>query len=335
MNKSDMMGLNHQRERRQLQTGRFWLCAVLLILVGWLLTACSGRDAEATPLAPTPTVTVAVQIPTVEPTATSDVQAAPSPVVLSQPVQDSTISVMATPTAQIPVYGYQVIEQYPHDPMAFTQGLVYVDGELYEGTGRYGQSTLRRVDLETGDSEQVVRLADEYFGEGITVLDDRIFQLTWRSQLGFVYDRTTFEPLNVFTYPTEGWGVTHDGKSLIMSDGSNVLYYLEPEEFTLQRQVPVFAGSEPVTMLNELEYIDGYIYANVWQTERIAKIDPASGDVVAWIDLSGLFPPEDRSESAAVLNGIAYDAERERLLVTGKLWPALFWIELIPPTNQE
>jgi glutamine cyclotransferase len=238
----------------------------------------------------------------------------------------------ATPTP-IPVYGYRVIERYPHDPNAFTQGLIYVDGDLYEGTGRQGQSTLRRVDLESGVVEQMARLPDEFFGEGITLFGDRIIQLTWTSRTGFVYDWESFALLDTFTYNTEGWGLTHDDKSLIMSDGSNILTYLDPESFAPLGQVAVSAEGQPVSMLNELEYINGSIYANLWQTNYIARIDAESGQVTAWIDLTGLLPPEDRTGAEDVLNGIAYDAEGDRLFVTGKLWPLLFWIELTPPAQ--
>ncbi|MBX2997054.1 MAG: glutaminyl-peptide cyclotransferase [Caldilineaceae bacterium] len=247
-----------------------------------------------------------------------------------QPTPTVSLLPTATPTP-IPVYGYRVIERYPHDPNAFTQGLIYEDGKLYEGTGRQGQSTLRRVNLESGAVEQMVRLPDEFFGEGITLFGDRIIQLTWTSRVGFVFDRESFDLLSAFTYNTEGWGLTHDEEFLIMSDGSNMLTYLDPESFVPLRQVAVYAGSNVVNRLNELEYINGFIYANIWQTDRIAKIDPESGQVVAWIDLTGILPPEERYGHEDVLNGIAYDAEGDRLFVTGKLWPTLFWIELALP----
>ncbi|MBE0431138.1 MAG: glutaminyl-peptide cyclotransferase [Dehalococcoidia bacterium] len=229
-----------------------------------------------------------------------------------------------------PVYTYDIVNVYPHDRDAFTQGLVFEDGVLYEGTGLYRHSTLRRVDLETGNILQVRELPAEYFGEGITIYEDRIIQLTWLSNIGFVYDKDTFELLREFSYPTEGWGITHDGERLIMSDGTSTIYFLDPQSFEQTGQLEVFDGDGPVTRLNELEYIKGEIYANVWQTDRIARISPETGQVTAWVDLEGLLPAEDRLEPVDVLNGIAYDAENDRLFVTGKLWPKLFEIELIP-----
>jgi glutamine cyclotransferase len=228
-----------------------------------------------------------------------------------------------------PTFGYTVIRQYPHDPNAFTQGLIYLDGVLYEGTGLYGQSSLRRVDLETGDVAQIVSLPEEYFGEGVTVLGDKIYQLTWENQTGFIYDRDAFEQTGTFTYPTEGWGLTHDGERLIMSNGSDALFFLDPETLEVNGRLPVYDEHGPVARLNELEYIDGSVYANVWQTNRIARIDPQTGQVTAWIDLSGLLPADQLTQPVDVLNGIAWDGENGRLFVTGKLWPTLFEIQLV------
>jgi glutamine cyclotransferase len=231
----------------------------------------------------------------------------------------------------IPVYSYSIVNIYPHDRNAFTEGLVFEDGVLYEGTGRLGHSTLRRVGLETGDILQIHELSDEFFGEGIAIYGDEIIQLTWRSHIGFVYDKNTFELLQDFNYSTEGWGITHDGTSLIMSDGTSTLHFLDPQTFEEIGHIEVFDNNGPVTRLNELEYVQGEIYANVWQTDRIAMIAPETGRVLGWIDLGGLLSAEDRSEPVDVLNGIAYDVETDRLFVTGKLWPKLFEIELIPP----
>jgi glutamine cyclotransferase len=217
---------------------------------------------------------------------------------------------------------------YPHDPWAFTQGLVYHDGVLYEGTGLWGSSSLRRVDLETGYVQLKHNLENQYFGEGITLYDDRIFQITWQSGIGFVYD-LSFTELNTVTYPTEGWGLTHDGTRLIMSDGTATLYFRDPDTFDVIGQVQVYDEQGPVVRLNELEYIDGQVYANVWQTDLVAIIDPQTGQVTAWIDLSGLLEPEDYEPQTDVLNGIAYDAAGDRLFVTGKRWPKLFEIELV------
>lgn len=238
----------------------------------------------------------------------------------------------ATPgsPAVIPVYTYVIVNTYPHDRDAFTQGLVFEGGFLYEGTGLYGYSTLRRVDLETGAVLQVRELSAQFFGEGITIYGDRIIQLTWQSNIGFVWNKNTFELLQEFSYPTEGWGITHDGKRLIMSDGTSTLYFLDPQSFEEVGRLEVFDNDGPVTRLNELEYIKGEIYANVWQTDRIARISPRTGQVVGWVDLQGLLTEEDRLEYVDVLNGIAYDSENGRLFVTGKLWPKLFEIELVP-----
>jgi len=227
-------------------------------------------------------------------------------------------------------YTYEVVNVYPHDRSAFTQGLVYEDGLLYEGTGLYGQSTLRKVDLESGEVLQLHELEDRFFGEGVTIFGDRIIQLTWRSNVGFVYDKRTFELLETFTYPTEGWGLTHDGERLIVSDGTSILYFRDPVTFEEIGRIEVFDESGPVTMLNELQYVNGKVYANVWLTERVAIISPDTGQVTAWVDLQGLLTAEDLSEPVDVLNGIAYDAENDRLFVTGKLWPWLFEIVLVP-----
>lgn len=230
----------------------------------------------------------------------------------------------------IPTYGYRVINTFPHDPAAFTQGLEFEDGVLYEGTGLNGESSLRRVALETGEVLQQHDLGDEFFGEGITILNDRIYQLTWQSGTGFVYDQQTFEPLGEFAYSTEGWGLTDDDTHLIMSDGSSTLYFRDPETFDEVRRVEVHDNRGPVTMLNELEYIDGEIYANVWRTDIIVRIDPSSGDVTGRIDLSGLLSDDDRrGYQPDVLNGIAHDPASGRLLVTGKRWPKLFEIEIL------
>ena len=231
-----------------------------------------------------------------------------------------------------PVSGYRIVQEYPHDPQAFTQGLVYADDGFYEGTGLNGRSTLRRVDLATGRVERSVALDLVHFGEGIALFDDRIYQITWQTQTAFVYDRATFDLLETFTYPTEGWGLTTDGKQLVMSDGTATLRFRDPATFAETGSVTVRAGGEPVLNLNELEYIDGEIWANVWKTDRIARIDATTGDVIGWIDLAGLLSPADRQGSPVdVLNGIAHDPATGRIFVTGKFWPKLFEIALEPP----
>ncbi len=229
----------------------------------------------------------------------------------------------------IPIYTYTILNTYIHENDAYTQGLALENGVLYEGTGLYGESSLRKVELETGSVLQIHRLPSAYFGEGITILGDTIIQLTWRSNRGFVYDRASFEILQEFTYATEGWGITHDGKRLIMSDGTSILYFLDPDTFTVTGHVQIYEDNLPVINLNELEYVRGYVYANVWPTDNVAIIDPDNGHVVGWIDLSGLFSPQTDGVSGNVLNGIAYDTENDRLFVTGKLWSTLFEIQLV------
>lgn len=233
-----------------------------------------------------------------------------------------------------PIHGYRVLQSFPHDPGAFTQGLVIADGVLYEGTGLNGRSSLRRVDLATGTVLQSRLLPAQYFGEGIAVLGERIFQLTWRSGVGLVYDHASFALLQTLSYPAEGWGLTTDGTHLIASDGSASLRFLDPETFTEVRRLAVTDQGRPVARLNELEYVAGQILANVWQTERIAIIEPASGRVSGWLDLSGLLSDEERGRGVDVLNGIAFDSHSGRLYVTGKLWPRLFAIEPVPPLPQ-
>ncbi|MGH9323803.1 MAG: glutaminyl-peptide cyclotransferase [Vicinamibacteria bacterium] len=228
-----------------------------------------------------------------------------------------------------PVYTYKVTNSYPHDTSAFTQGLVYSDGVLYEGTGLQGRSSLRRVDLETGNVLQRTELLPMYFGEGIAVLGNRIYQLTWTTGVGFIYDKKTLGLLQEFHYGIEGWGMTHDGASLIVSDGSFNLYYWDPETLVETRRLTVTDGGKPVTHLNELEYVEGEIYANVWQEDRIARISPQTGKVLSWIDLTGLLPLAERHGREDVLNGIAYDPATERLFVTGKLWPKVFEIQIV------
>ena len=227
-------------------------------------------------------------------------------------------------------HAYTVVNTFPHDPEAFTQGLVFHDGRLYEGTGLRGQSSVRIVELETGEITKIHRLPSEYFGEGITIHGDRIIQVTWESRVGFVYDMDSLEVLDTFSISTEGWGLTSDGASLILSDGTPTLRFLDPETFQETRTVEVRDGDEPVSLINELEYIDGVVYANIWQTDMIAGIDPFSGSILGWLDLSGLRDHIDDDASIDVLNGIAYDDETGHLFVTGKLWPLLFEIELTP-----
>ncbi len=226
-----------------------------------------------------------------------------------------------------PVYGFDLVAVFPHDPEAFTQGLAYRDGLLYEGTGLYGRSSLRETILETGELVRIRSLPPEIFGEGIVLWEDRLVQLTWKEGMGLVWDRESFALVETFSYPTEGWGITTDGSSLIMSDGSSVLRFLDPQTFEVRRTLEVCSDGGPLSRLNELEWVQGLIYANVWQTDEIAIISPQTGKVVAWIDLSGLLSEEERL-GRDVLNGIAYDDQSDRLFVTGKLWPEVFQVEV-------
>jgi glutaminyl-peptide cyclotransferase len=226
--------------------------------------------------------------------------------------------------------GYRVVHTYPHDPHAYTQGLIYIDGHLYESTGLNGRSSLRMEDLTTGRILQNSPLPEKYFGEGLASWGSTLIQLTWQAHIAFVYDRFSFRLLRTFHYDGEGWGLTQDGHNLILSDGSATLKFLDPATFREVRHIVVKDQGSPVTQLNELEYVRGEIYANVWHTDRIARISPASGRVLGWIDLSGLLRPGEVSNPEAVLNGIAYDSAHNRLFVTGKLWPKLFEIRVIP-----
>lgn len=236
----------------------------------------------------------------------------------------------AAPHFSRPADRYQVVHAFPHDPGAFTQGLVYVDGHLYESTGRNGSSSLRMVDLPTGRVLQRHNLPLEYFGEGLTNWGDTLVQLTWKSGQAFVYDRFSFALQRTLPYSGEGWGLTQDGKSLVLSDGTSVLRFLDPRTLREVRRLSVVDDEgQPIMYLNELEYIRGQIYANVWQTDYILRISPRTGKVLGWIDLSGLVDKSQLTDPDAVLNGIAYDPRSNLLFVTGKLWPKLFQIRLL------
>jgi len=229
-----------------------------------------------------------------------------------------------------PEYTFTVVQVFPHDTSAYTQGLAYRDGFLYEGTGRNGQSSLRKVTLETGQVIQRVALEPEFFGEGITIVQNKVLQLTWTSKVGFVYDLNDFHLLRKFSYSGEGWGLATDGRELFLSDGTSEIRVLDAETFHEKRRLKIHDGSTPIEQLNELEFVEGQIFANVWHSNRIARISPHTGDIVGWIDLSGLLSSVYRLEPEAVLNGIAYDPSRKRLFVTGKLWPSVFEIRLAP-----
>lgn len=225
-------------------------------------------------------------------------------------------------------YGYEIVNTWPHDREAFTQGLVFHKGVLYESTGQYGESTLRRVELKTGKVLKKVDISAVYFAEGATVFEGKIYQLTWQHQQGFIYDIESLSKVGEFRYDGEGWGLTNDGDSLILSDGTSQLRFLDPKTFAVRRTITVKDEGKALRELNELEFVKGEIFANVWHQDRVARIDPRTGGIVGWVDLSGLLKPGDVSDEEAVLNGIAYDAAGDRLFVTGKLWPKLFEIRL-------
>lgn len=253
--------------------------------------------------------------------------AATSAMLLPKPT--ATVAVAAPPVRRA-----ELIREYPHDRTAFCQGLVVFNGKLLEGTGQYHASRLRLVDLESGKPLTEQRNSDDVFGEGITVWKDQIFQLTWRNGYLLVYDAATLQPTGYVSYSTidpklaEGWGLTHDGHSLILSDGSADLRFINPDTFKLEKKLRIKSGYKSISQLNELEFVNGQILANVWYEDRIACIDPQSGQVREWIDLSHLRPREVRNNREAVLNGIAWDEKAQRLFVTGKNWPALFEIKL-------
>jgi len=226
--------------------------------------------------------------------------------------------------------GYQIVHTYPHDQGAFTQGLIFLDGALYESTGIKGQSSLRKVELDTGKILQFVADPAGYFAEGLTNWGTTLIQLTWQNHIALVYDRATFHVQRTFQYPCEGWGLTQDGKNLILSDGTATLRFLDPATFKEVRRITVRSAGKPIDKLNELEYIHGQIYANIWYSDRIARISPKTGKVLGWIDLKGLSSIAGATANGAVLNGVAYDAAHDRLFVTGKLWPKIFEIRVVP-----
>jgi glutamine cyclotransferase len=247
----------------------------------------------------------------------------------SSPAPPEARAASAVAEPAVAQYGYEIVRSHPHDPAAFTQGLTIADGQLYEGTGLYGQSSLRRVDLTTGAALQQIALDGRYFGEGVAVVGDRIVQLTYQTGVGFVYDRTTFAKQKEFTYSGEGWGLTYDGQRLIMSDGSDTLRFWNPDTLAEVGRLRVRDGDRAIDRINELEYVDGAIYANIWQEERIARIDPKTGVVNAWIDMSNLLTATERSRGVDVLNGIAHDPKTGHFLITGKLWPWVFEVRFV------
>lgn len=253
------------------------------------------------------------------------------------PDYPGAVAVTSTPAPERPAeaieYTYQVVNTYPHDPESFTQGLVFSDGIFYESAGLNqdygGHSSLRRVEITTGNVLQKVGVPEPYFAEGLTLFQGQLFQLTWKEGIGLIYDPKTFKSQGQFKYKGEGWGLTNDGKSIIMSDGSNELRFIDPKDFTEQRRIKVSYKGRPMQKLNELEYVKGEIYANIWQEDVILKIDPKDGKVTGVVDMSGILKPEDRAPESDVLNGIAYDPGADKLYVTGKKWPKLFEIKLL------
>jgi glutaminyl-peptide cyclotransferase len=301
----------------------------ILCSVPALLTGCSSPQAESQP-----TATAAI-MPTLQVSATQ--AAEQSPLAAAAEVKAATTQVAAMPADAHPTslvapkfYTYRVVNVYPHDPGAFTQGLIVRNGQFLEGTGREGESTLRRVEIESGKVLQSQELDEQYFGEGITELNGKVYQLTWQNGTGFIYDAQSLAPAGQFQYGGEGWGITHDGQRLIVSDGSSVLQFWDPATLQPTGGVYVSLFGLPMSQINELEYLEGEVYANIWQTDLIVRIDPSSGQVTGVVDLAGLLdyaPPA--AQLPDVLNGIAYDEESGRLFVTGKLWPAVFEIELV------
>jgi glutaminyl-peptide cyclotransferase len=273
-----------------------------------------GLAAIAAEPTPAPTATTPTPTPTPTPTAT------PTPA----PVASATAPTVARE-------GYEIIHVYPHDTSAFTEGLLVARGHFFESTGLNGESTLREVDITTGRVLRRVSLKSEYFGEGLAVLGDRAYQLTWRNNVGFVYNLDTFQVIDQFFFVGEGWGLTTDGESLIMSDGTEQIRFLDPKTLKPARTIKVLFEGQPLKNLNELEYVHGQIYANVWETNAVVRIDPATGKVLGMIDFSDLLKPTDYGPNTDVLNGIAYDAEHDRLFVTGKKWPKIFEVRLKPP----
>lgn len=258
--------------------------------------------------------------------------AAPSPVA-AQSTEPEQQNMPLTAPVRVPIYTYEVVNVYPHDASAFTQGLVYYQGALFESTGLNGSSSLRKVSLETGQVMKKVDVPSQYFAEGLALFNGKLLQLTWQNRVGFIYDQETFQQVGTFNYSGEGWGLAHDSKSLILSDGTSQIRFLDPNTFQVQRTITVRDRGQTVARLNELEYVNGEIFANIWYTDRVARINPADGSVVGWIELNGLLTPQDSSR-ADVLNGIAYDAATNRLFVTGKLWPKLFEIRLKAKRNE-
>lgn len=295
----------------------------MLLTFLFLLLGCGARQGviPTPPAIPTPQGMAGL-------TATPLPTATLSPAELQPPLLPAA-QIVATTT--LPIASYRVVTEYPHDRLAYTQGLLYSQGTLYESTGLYGQSSLRQVALDTGEVMRQVALDPAVFGEGLALVDDRLIQLTWQSSVGYVYSIATFEQIQSWDYPTEGWGLAYDGTRLIMSDGTDLLTFRDPQSFAELGRLAVTAEGQPLSALNELEMVNGELYANIYTSDLIARIDPVTGNVLGWINLGGLLPAEQRNGTEDVLNGIAFDPAGQRLFVTGKLWPTLFQIEIVTP----
>lgn len=245
-----------------------------------------------------------------------------------------TVVLIAHCAAATPVFGFKVVARYPHSTQSYTEGFFYLDGLFYEGTGLKAHSAVLAIQPETGQPIQKAELPQEYFGEGIVDWGPKIYEWTWQSHICFVYDRFSLQRIKEFTYTGEGWGMTHNRTEIITSDGTGTLRFRDPKTFNETHNILVKDGTTIIDQLNELEYINGEIYANIWHSDRIARISPRDGHVIAWIDLTGLLPANQKLNDEAVLNGIAYDAQHDRLFVTGKQWPTVFEIKLISPVRQ-
>lgn len=307
------------------RSSRFVLTCLVIGLLGVGVLLLRGPAAPLAASLALPTLPIPTTVST-EPELGFTTTTPPQP--LRLPTPDAAQPTVA-PASTIPVYGFRVLQTYPHDREAFTQGLVFDHGTLFESTGLNGRSSLRQVELETGKVLRQVPVAAEYFAEGLALVDNRLIQLTWQSHIGFIYEKDTFKQVGTFEYPTEGWGLAYDGTQLYMSDGTATIHVLDPQTLQASKQITVTADQAPIMRLNELEIVDGELWANIWQTDTIARIDLATGNVVGWIDLGGLLSAEDRAQPVDVLNGIAYDPDTKHLYITGKLWPRLFQIELV------
>lgn len=314
-------------KNRQTNKKHRWLILSLLLMVVIGIIVTVKLTQNKPPTGSTPVDTPPQNEPTITSTPLSGPTISSTP---NSPTPQITFSPGSIPDDLTSQMTYEVIQTYPHDPQAFTQGLVIHEGYFYESTGLYGQSSLRKVGIETGEVLQQIDLSLEYFGEGLTIWEDKLIQLTWRENIGFVYDLEDFSIIEQFNYSNEGWGVTHDGTHLIQSDGTATLSFLDPETYQVIETITVTDQGAEVDQLNELEYIQGEVYANIWQTDDIVRIDPQTGTVLGWIDLTGILPEDSMTINTDVLNGIAYDAESNRLFVTGKNWPSVFEIRLVP-----